>query len=71
VCASGSPSSTTSRWRRCISCTWCSSATVLAFDGAPAELVAEPTVRAVFDAEVELRIDADRVPTVRPRRRGG
>ncbi len=43
----------------------------LALDGAPAEVVTESTIREVFDADVEVRTDADGVPTVRPRRRGG
>jgi iron complex transport system ATP-binding protein len=43
----------------------------LALDGTPAEVVTEATIRAVFDADVEVRTGADGVPTVRPRRRGG
>ncbi|MBI3767308.1 MAG: ABC transporter ATP-binding protein [Deltaproteobacteria bacterium] len=43
----------------------------LAVDGAPAEVITEATIREVFDADVEVRTDADGVPTVRPRRRGG
>ncbi len=43
----------------------------LAVDGAPADVVTEATIRAVFDADVEVRTGDDGVPTVRPRRRGG
>jgi iron complex transport system ATP-binding protein len=43
----------------------------LAVDGAPAEVVTESIIREVFDADVEVRTDADGVPTVRPRRRRG
>jgi iron complex transport system ATP-binding protein len=40
----------------------------LAVDGAPADVVTEATIRAVFDADVEVRTGDDGVPTVRPRR---
>ena len=42
----------------------------LAADGPPRAVITAATVRAVFDAEVEVREAEDGVPTVRPRRPG-
>lgn len=41
----------------------------LAGDGPPAEVLTEATLRAIFDADVRVRIDEDGLPLVRPRRR--
>ncbi len=41
----------------------------LAREGPPAEVITEPTLRAIFDADVHVRIDEQGVPLVRPRRR--
>jgi iron complex transport system ATP-binding protein len=40
----------------------------LVIEGPPRAVLTEATVRAVFDAEVRVSVDADGVPTVRPRR---
>jgi iron complex transport system ATP-binding protein len=41
----------------------------LAVDGTPRDVITEATIRAVFDAEVEVRTGDDGVAMVRPRRR--
>ena len=41
----------------------------LACDGPPAEVLTEANLRAIFDADVRVRIDEDGLPLVRPRRR--
>ncbi len=40
----------------------------LVSDGPPAEVVTAANIRAVFDADVEVRVDAAGIPSVRPRR---
>jgi iron complex transport system ATP-binding protein len=41
----------------------------LVADGRPREIITTATVRAVFDADVRIDLDADGVPAIRPRRR--